>query len=123
MELIYRIILFLAGLINVLPAILSVLPARIPKSYGINMEGPSMELLLRHRAIFFAMIGGLMIYSALSKNYYELSTLLGLISMLSFVLLYFLISGEISKELSQVMKVDVLASLFLLVSFVLFKIK
>lgn len=121
-EFFFRIGLFVAGMINFMPGLLAVLPDRISKSYGIATPDASLELLLRHRAVFFAMIGGLMLYAAISKNYMELSAVLGLVSMISFILLYFLIGGEISQELSKVMKIDVFALLLLLISFVLYKI-
>lgn len=120
MELIYRITLFIAGVINLLPSILAFFPSKISKSYGIDVPNANYELLLRHRAILFAMIGGFMIFSAVIKKYYEISTLAGLVSMVSFVLLYFLIGKGINAELNKVMIIDVVAIVILLISVVIF---
>ena len=123
MELIYRITLFIAGLINILPAMLGFLPEKISKSYGIEIPNANYELLLRHRAILFGIIGGLMIYSALAKKHYELSTIAGLVSMVSFIILYFLIGKNINSELKKVMMIDLFATVILCVGFILFLFK
>jgi hypothetical protein len=122
MELIYRITLFVAGLINLLPSMLAFLPDKISKSYGIEIPNANYELLLRHRAILFGIIGGLMIFSSIVKKYYEIATIAGLISMTSFILLYFLIDRGISSELKKVMVIDILASLILLIGLAVFLI-
>jgi heme A synthase len=123
MELIYRITLFIAGIINILPALLAFLPEKISKSYGIEIPDANYELLLRHRAILFGIIGGLMIYSALVKKHYELSTIAGLVSMVSFIIIYFLIGKDINSELKKVLIIDVVATVILCAGFILFLLK
>jgi hypothetical protein len=123
MELIYRITLFIAGIINILPALLAFLPEKISKSYGIEIPNANYELLLRHRAVLFGIIGGLMIYSALVKKHYELSTIAGLVSMVSFIIIYFLIGKDINSELKKVLIIDVVATVILCVGFTLFLLK
>ena len=122
METVFRITLFIAGGINLLPSILAFLPEKISKSYGIEIPNVNFELLLRHRAILFAIVGGLMVYSAVSKNFYSISVTVGLISMISFIILYFLMNG-INPELEKVMKIDLIAVIVLLVGFILYKFK
>lgn len=122
MELIYRITLFIAGLINILPSILAFFPDKISKLYGIGIPNANYELILRHRAILFGIIGGLMIFSAITKRYYEISTIAGLISMVSFILLYFLIGKDISSELKKVMLIDIVATIILLIGLIVYVI-
>ena len=123
MEQLFRISLFVAGVINLLPSLLAFLPAKIAKSYGIEIPNANYELLLRHRAILFGIIGGLMIYAALVKKHYELSTIAGLVSMISFIILYFLIGKDINSELKKVMIIDVVAIVILCIGFVMFLLK
>lgn len=123
MELLFRIILLLSGIINILPSLLAFLPHKISTSYGINVLDPNLELLLRHRAILFGIIGGVMIYSAVVKHYYELATAAGLISMVSFIILYFLIGPGINTALRTVMIVDVVAAVILFIGFSLYLLK
>lgn len=122
MELFFRILLALTGAINLLPSLLAFLPERITKSYGVTIPDANVELLLRHRAVLFGIIGGLMIFSALAKKYYEVATGAGLISMSSFVVLYWLIGEDINAELSTVMRIDVVATIVLLVGFLAFRV-
>jgi hypothetical protein len=122
-ELIFRITLFIAGVINLLPSVLAFLPDKISKSYGIEMPNQNYELLLRHRAILFGIIGGLMIYSAVAKKHYEVSTVIGLISMVSFIVLFFLIGKDINSEIKKVMTIDVVGTVILCIGFILLKLK
>ena len=105
-----------------MPSILVFLPEKISKSYGIEIPNVDFELLLRHRAVLFGIVGGLMIYSAILKKYYSISVTVGLISMISFIILYFLMNG-INAELEKVMKIDLVAVVILLVVFLLYKLK
>jgi hypothetical protein len=120
MELIFRICLFISGAINFAPSLLAFMPDKISKSYGVVLPDTNAELLMRHRAVLFGIVGGLMIYAAISKNYYHLATIMGLISMVSFLVLYFL-CGNINAELTKVMKIDVIAIVILLVSYILYQ--
>jgi hypothetical protein len=64
-----------------------------------------------------------MIYSALVKKHYELSTIAGLVSMTSFIILYFIIGKDINQELKKVMMIDVVATVILCIGFILFMLK
>jgi heme A synthase len=123
MELIFRITLFIAGVINLLPSVLAFLPDKISKSYGIEIPNENYELLLRHRAILFGIIGGLMIYSAVAKKHYEVSTFIGLISMVSFIVLFFLIGKDINSDLKKVMTIDIVGTVILCIGFILLKLE
>ena len=122
MEIFFRLTLLIAGIINAIPALIAFLPAKITASYGIDIPDANFELLLRHRAVLFGIIGGIMIYSAILKKNYDLTTLIGMISMVSFLLLYFTIDGEINAALTTVMKIDTFAILQLLIGYILYKV-
>ena len=97
---------------------LAILPHKISQSYGINIPDANYELLLRHRAILFGIIGGFMIYAAISKQHYHLSFVMGMTSMLSFVFLYNLIDGSINDALKKVMKIDVFGIVLLFIGYI-----
>jgi len=122
-ELIFRICLFIAGVINFVPSLLAFLPDKISKSYGIEIPNVNYELLLRHRAVLFGIVGGLMIYSAISKKNYDQSVIIGLVSMVSFALLFFLSKGEINTELNKVLKADLVGIVILVIGYLLYKFK
>lgn len=112
MEAVFRVVLFLCGLIHLLPFALAFLPERIQSAYGVEVTGSDMMLLLRHRAVLFGIVGAVMLYSSLKRRHYALSTFVGLASMLSFILLYGFIGG-INDSLKSVVWVDVAASVAL----------
>ena len=120
MEVIFRTILFIVGIINISPAMLTFLPSKISKSYGIEILNVNYELLLRHRAAMFGLIGGLLVYAAISRKLYKVSIFVGLFSMLSFIILYFIIGREINAELRKIMLIDIAAVAILLVGFILY---
>lgn len=122
MELFFRISLLIAGVINFLPSLITLMPERIAEAYGVEVSDVNMELLLRHRALMFGVLGGVMIYAAITKKNYTLATVMGLISMVGFVLLYFYIGG-INAELYNVLMIDIVAIVLLLIGYVAFVIK
>lgn len=123
MELIFRICLFIAGVINILPSILAFFPDKIATSYGITIPDQNYELLLRHRAVLFGIVGGIMIFSAISKKNYSMAVCIGLISMISFVILLNLVQGEINPELFKIMKIDIIGIIILVFGFALYQKK
>lgn len=106
MESIHRLFLLITGIVHLLPFSFMILPGQLQKSYGVDMTDPNLQLLLRHRALFFGMIGGFLLYSVIKKRYYGLASFLGLVSMGSFVLLYYTIGG-INTQLRDVMLIDI----------------
>jgi hypothetical protein len=114
MENLYRLILLISGLVHILPFSFMFLTEQLQKSYGVDISDANLQLLLRHRAIFFGLIGVGMILSAIKKSFYGWASAIGLISMVSFVLLFYQIGG-INQQLRSVMLIDVFisAALFL----------
>lgn len=121
METIFRVCLFIAGVINFAPSLLAFLPKKLAASYGIQIPNVNYELLLRHRAVLFGIVGGIMIYSAISQKYYSLAVGIGLISMVSFVVLLMLVDGKVNAELMKVMWIDVAGIAILLFGFLLYQ--
>lgn len=114
MENLYRLILLITGLVHILPFSFLFFTEQLQKSYGVDISDANLQLLLRHRAIFFGLIGVGMILSAIKKSFYGWASVIGLISMLSFVWLFYQIGG-INQQLRSVMLIDVFisAALFL----------
>lgn len=117
----FRIILFIVGIINILPVLIAFFPEKIPTSYGVTIPDVNYELLLRHRAVLFGIVGGGMLYAAFANKYLTIATIIGLVSMLSFILLYFLVDTPINAALTKVMKIDLVASVVLIIGFLLYK--
>ncbi len=123
MENIFRISLLIAGIINILPSFITFLPDKIRDSYGIDIIDSNYELLLRHRAVLFAIVGGIMIYAAITKNNYSLALITGMVSMCSFILLYFLVDGPINEELRKIMLIDIAGIVILALGYACYLMK
>ena len=61
--------IFLAGLINFLPFFAITSIDRISMAYGINVSDPNTEILLRHRALLFGLLGCFMMLAAFDRPY------------------------------------------------------
>ena len=106
-------LILLTGLVNLLP-VSGVLSAnRLLALYGLALEDPNLLILMRHRAILFGIIGGLLVASAFHSPLRPVGLAVGLISMLSFVLIAWLV-GSYNSELRRVVMVDLVASFALL---------
>lgn len=112
MENLYRLILLITGLVHILPFSFLFFTEQLQKNYGVDISDANLQLLLRHRAIFFGLIGVGMILSAIKKSFYGWASAIGLISMLSFVWLFYQIGG-INQQLRSVMLIDVFISVAL----------
>ena len=115
MENLYRLILLITGLVHILPFSFLFFTEQLQKSYGVDISDANLQLLLRHRAIFFGLIGVGLILSAVKKSFYGWAAAVGLISMVSFVWLFYQIGG-INQQLRSVMLIDVFISAALFLS-------
>ena len=79
----------IAGAINFLPVVGVVSAARIESLYGVDASDPALEILLRHRAVLFGLVGGFMIMAAFKKSLHSAAITGGFIAMLSFLGLYY----------------------------------
>ena len=95
------------------------LPSKISASYGVEVLNVNYELLLRHQAALFIVVGALLIFSAVTKRHYGTATTAGLFNMVSFIVLYLLAGSGVNAELKKVMRLDG-AALILAVAAVLY---
>ena len=114
MERIITAILVLVGVINFYPVI-GVLSAKMLSNlYLIEVQSNDLLILLKHRAVLFGLLGGFIIYSAFKPELQWLAILMGLISMLSFIVIAFLV-GDYGIGIRKVITADLIALLGLLI--------
>src|SRR5262245_23527421 len=106
-------LILLVGLANLLPVVGVLSATRVQVLYGVALEDPNLVILMRHRAVLFGVVGGLLVASAFHAPLRLAGLVVGLISMVSFILIAWLV-GNYGAELRRVVRVDVLASLALL---------
>ncbi len=105
---IYNVLLLIVSVINILPIIGFFASAQLSRSYGIYIDEPNIELLLRHRALLFGLLGGLLFYSIFQPAMQTVATTLVMVSMLTFVALVVL-SSETNSALMKIAYIDLFA--------------
>ena len=114
MEKIIAGILIVVGLINFYPAV-GILSAEVLSSlYKIDIPGNDIQILLRHRAVLFGLLGAFIIYSAFKPELQWWSVVIGLVSMLSFIAVALLV-GDYGTGIGKVVIADVIAAVGLFI--------
>ncbi len=106
-------LIIFAGLVNFAPVggVLSV--GFMHSLYGVAFEDPVLIILMRHRAVLFGMLGCLLFAAAFHAPLRPVAYAAGLISMLSFIVIVWLI-GDPNAELTRAAVFDGVASVGLL---------
>ena len=112
MRTIVTLLLVLAALVNLVPVVGVLSTSRLEGLYGVVVQDPNLAILLRHRAMLFAIVGALLALAAFHPPLRALAIAAGLLSMLSFVAIAGLV-GEYNPLLRRVALVDVAASVVL----------
>lgn len=105
--------LLLAGLINALPLVGVFGSQRLQALYGMAFDDPALRVLIRHRAVLFGLLGGGMMAAAFIPHWRAPMAVVGLISMISFVVLARL-EAHGSVAIRRVVTADLVASTLLL---------
>lgn len=116
MTLVFRSCLLGVGLLHVLPASLVFFPDQLPNFYGIVPSDDNYVLLMRHRAVFFGLVGGLLLFAAITRQYESLAVTIGLLSMVSFIILSYWNGSDIHPALVRVRYIDIVATVLLALS-------
>lgn len=102
------------GVIHLLPLVGVLGAERLNTLYGIAVGEPNLALLMRHRAVLFGLLGGVMLAGALHEPWRLLAYGLAWVSVVSFMLLAASQPG-LNAAVLRVVKVDWVAVVFLLV--------
>ncbi|MEE4360745.1 MAG: phosphopantetheine adenylyltransferase [Pseudomonadales bacterium] len=110
----------LAALVNLLPTLGVLSAQRLEGLYRIELTDPDLILLLRHRALLFAIVGGLLLGVAFRPAWRDPATAAGMLSMLSWILLLVL-GGVANATLVRIAWIDALAAALLALGWMLGK--
>ncbi|MGH8541772.1 MAG: phosphopantetheine adenylyltransferase [Stenotrophobium sp.] len=108
------LVLAAAGLIHLLPVTGVLGGEHLRALYGLQTNEPSLSVLLRHRAVLFAVVGLLLIGGAVHTPWRWPALAAGLLSTLSFIVITALEGGG-NAAIARVVRVDVIACLGLLI--------
>ena len=118
MNKVYLFLLFLVGVINFLPMVGVLSLDKINQAYGLSVTDNNLEILLRHRALLFGLIGGFIFYSLFDPQYQIAAIVLAAISMLGYLYLFWSIGGS-NSALLKVAQIDILGVVILMIAVVL----
>ena len=121
-ERVITVLMLLIAIIHLLPLSGVAGAERLGALYGIDIEDPNLEILMRHRAVLFGVLGLLFGYAAFTPGLQPLAFLIAAASVGSFFYLAFAVGGY-NAALRTVVLADVVASLALVGAIVLYWIK
>ena len=95
-----------AGVVHLLPIVGVAGGERLAALYGVPVAEPGLDLLLRHRAVLFGVLGTFLLYAAAVPAARSAAFVAGVVSAGAFVVLAW---GEpgLSAELARVVRIDV----------------
>ena len=105
-------VLLIVALIHVLPLAGVLGAAKLSSLYGITVQDPNLEILLRHRAVLFGLLAAFLAYSAFHRPLHGLALVAAGVSVVSFLVLAAM-AGTYNAALSTVVKADVVALVLL----------
>jgi hypothetical protein len=108
-------VLLLLALIHFLPLAGVLGAVKLSFLYGISIQDPNLEILMRHRAVLFGLLAAFLAYSAFHRHLHGLALIAAASSVVSFLLLA-LEAGNYNQAMASVVKVDVVASMLVLLA-------
>jgi len=85
--------LVLAGIINLLPTVGVAGAGWLRSLYGFEITSPDLEILLRHRAVLFGILGALLLAAAVSPGLRDTAVTVAGASMASFIVIALVVGG------------------------------
>ncbi len=115
MQLLVTISLIVAAIIHLLPLSGVTSANALAALYGLSFEENNLQILMRHRAVLFGILGSFLLYAAFSPRAQSLAIVAGLVSAGSFLWIAFAVGGY-SAVLNRVVIADIVALVCLLVA-------
>ncbi len=100
--------LIIVAIIHLLPVSGVLSGERLTVLYGLPFEEPNLEILMRHRAVLFGILGLFILYSAFKPKLYLCALIAGTVSVVSFLYIAWSVGG-CNSQISRVYVADVIA--------------
>ena len=107
------------GLLHLFPVVGVVSPERVSTLYGIPVDEPNLEILMRHRAVLFGLLGGFLIWVGFHPSWQPAGFVAGFVSVISFLVLAHSI-GNYNTAVRKIFLGDVVALVCLVVAATLY---
>lgn len=106
MSSLWTVLVLIAAAINLAPVVGAFAPERMAALYGVELESPNLQILMRHRAVLFGLVGGLLVAAAFYAPLRMVGYAVGFASMLSFLVIAWVVDGY-TAEIQRVVLIDV----------------
>ena len=113
------LMLIIVGFIHLLPMAGISGVESLLKLYGMQISDPNLEILMRHRAVLFGVLGSFLIYSAFRPALQGLALTAGFVSVTTFLLLAQRV-GDYNALIGRVVTADVIALGCLVLAFLVY---
>lgn len=110
--------LIIVAVIHLLPVSGVLSAERLTVLYGLTFSEPNIEILMRHRAVLFGILGVFILYAAFKPALYLSALLAAGVSLVSF--LYLAWSVGYNDQIARVYLVDVVALVCVLIGLVVY---
>ncbi len=115
MRSISTILFLVAAIIKLVPVVGAFSTAGLEAAYGITLDDPNLRILMHHRALLFAVVGGVLVGAACYWPLRPVGIAVGLFSFLSFIGIAWTI-GDYNAEISRVLRADYVGLVVLVVA-------
>lgn len=113
MEKVVTGLLVLVGIIHLLPVSGVLGVERLAALYGLSLGEPNIEILMRHRAILFGLLGLFLLYAAFQPSLQLMAIVAGLVSVVSFIAIAWSVGGY-NEAIRKVVIADIIATIALI---------
>ena len=100
--------LVIVAIIHLLPLVGVLGSERLASLYGLDFSEPNLAILMRHRAVLFGLLGGLLLFAAFRSAWQRVAFVAGFASVVSFLALAWSIGGY-NASVDRVVTADVVA--------------
>jgi hypothetical protein len=109
------VLLIVVGIIHLLPVTGALGSRQLAELYGFPVDEPNLEILMRHRAVLFGLLGLFLIAAAFTPALQIHAFTAGLLSVGSFLWLAWSV-GDYSPQIRRVVVADIIALLCLVIA-------
>lgn len=81
---------------------------RLASLYGLQFNEPNLQILMRHRAVLFGLLGAFMVFAAFKPAYQTVAYIGGFVSVVPFLYLAWSVGGY-NEQVGRVFVADVVA--------------
>ena len=106
-------VLLIVAAIHALPVVGVLGAGKLVALYGVPVQDPNLEILLRHRAVLFGLLAAFLACAAFTPALHRIALVAGWVSVASYLALALSVGG-FNSALSNVVRADLLALVLLL---------